>query len=103
MKIVEVPNVIGGSTELATILIDLNLELLEENYSGCCHPLIGEVLRVSSAPIAFLTETVKVFQGELEDFQEHARCLQVFTTSREIPSPTCSRRTQPQTGCIHAF
>ena len=56
---------------------------------------------VSSGPTAFLTETVKVFQGELEDFQEHARCLQVFTTSREIPSPMCSRRTRPQTGCVH--
>ena len=52
-------------------------------------------------PTVSLTETVKVFQGELEDFQERARCLRVFTTSREIPSPMCSRRTQPQTGCTH--
>ena len=52
-------------------------------------------------PTVSLTETVKVFQGELEDFQEHARCLQVFTTSREIPSPMYSRQTRPQTGCVH--
>ena len=58
-------------------------------------------VRVSSGPTVSLTETVKVFQGELEDFQEHARCLQVFTMSREIPSPMCSRRTRPQTGCVH--
>ena len=58
-------------------------------------------VRVSSGPTAFLTETVKVFQGELEDFQEHAQCLQVFTMSREILSPMCSRQTRPQTGCVH--
>ena len=52
-------------------------------------------------PTVSLTETVKVFQGELEDFQEHAQCLQVFTMSREILSPMCSRQTRPQTGCVH--
>ena len=51
MKIVEVRNVIGGSTELATTWIDLKLELLGESYSGCCHPLIGEDVEVCKSII----------------------------------------------------